>query len=457
MKFHRYKGFSLVEVMIALVVVAVGLLALSRYHIELFQASGDAGRRTVAAQIAEQTMDDLRGFSNIGADSDGDGNADLSEHVYDLIIGGVDVDGKTTTVPSGHTLSASIYSAAAITTVAERDFLFPIQTEYYLRWWVAGDSPSNAKNITVEVMWLDEKGDEKTVELTASIAEYNPAVLALFSTGGPGLDAGIDRNTQKKTLKGVAPDVIPFEFAEDPDLGVHGRQASKPTIDISKKDASVETAFEVVNYFKKDGETQVDAYVIESFATKNCQCDMQLATTTPQYYTPSRTVWFDNTDAVNGEGLLGGRTGIIKNKQYGTSNASGVFLEQDASGLCTICCGNHIDAGIIESDVYIIGTPDPVPICKASDKKGCYDPERTVFDHKHYEGTATTVTSGTYYEACRLKKIGQSYKVMQDWKLIAFNIIPDSYFNDGGATAIKEYNDYVTCIVKDDIDDTYLN
>ena len=54
------RGFTLISVMIAVVILAVGVLALSRTLTGAMQANTKAGLRTIALDIARQRMEFLR-------------------------------------------------------------------------------------------------------------------------------------------------------------------------------------------------------------------------------------------------------------------------------------------------------------------------------------------------------------------------------------------------------------
>jgi prepilin-type N-terminal cleavage/methylation domain-containing protein len=81
------RGFTLISVMIAVVIMAVGVLALSKTLTGAMQANTRAGLRTVALDIARQRMEFLRGQRPQDM-------ADFAE------AGGIDVD-ETGRVVSG--------------------------------------------------------------------------------------------------------------------------------------------------------------------------------------------------------------------------------------------------------------------------------------------------------------------------------------------------------------------
>jgi type IV pilus modification protein PilV len=56
-------GFSLIEVMIAVLVLAVGILAVSKLQTSLLKSGSDANHRSVAASLANRKIDDLKRFA----------------------------------------------------------------------------------------------------------------------------------------------------------------------------------------------------------------------------------------------------------------------------------------------------------------------------------------------------------------------------------------------------------
>ncbi|MDZ4261212.1 MAG: prepilin-type N-terminal cleavage/methylation domain-containing protein [Pseudomonadota bacterium] len=58
------RGFSLIEVLIAVAVLAVGLIAMARFQGTALQASSLAKERSEAVALAEQKIEQLRNFTN---------------------------------------------------------------------------------------------------------------------------------------------------------------------------------------------------------------------------------------------------------------------------------------------------------------------------------------------------------------------------------------------------------
>ncbi|KKK50868.1 hypothetical protein LCGC14_3120730, partial [marine sediment metagenome] len=53
------KGFSLVEVMVAAIILGVSLMAIYAVYIKTFEASGRAESKTVATSLAQETMENV--------------------------------------------------------------------------------------------------------------------------------------------------------------------------------------------------------------------------------------------------------------------------------------------------------------------------------------------------------------------------------------------------------------
>ncbi len=64
-------GMSLLEVLIGILVFAIGIMALTQLQGGLARSAGDANTRTVAINIAEQVIERQRGFSRITTDPAG--------------------------------------------------------------------------------------------------------------------------------------------------------------------------------------------------------------------------------------------------------------------------------------------------------------------------------------------------------------------------------------------------
>jgi len=69
----QLRGFSLIEVMLAVLVLSIGILAVSKLQTSLLRSGADANNRSIAASIAQQKVDDLRRFVHLNSSTPGIG------------------------------------------------------------------------------------------------------------------------------------------------------------------------------------------------------------------------------------------------------------------------------------------------------------------------------------------------------------------------------------------------
>ncbi|MEO5353625.1 MAG: prepilin-type N-terminal cleavage/methylation domain-containing protein [Magnetococcus sp. XQGC-1] len=125
------RGFSLVEALIALLILSTGLLALGRFQGSVAQASAQAKARTEALRLAEEQIEIVRGFTTLAA-------------------------AGTTTAASGQS-----------DTVSGSNALFT-------RTWYRTNLANNTQEIRVTVSWQDRSGSQ-SVELKTWMSQVNPA------------------------------------------------------------------------------------------------------------------------------------------------------------------------------------------------------------------------------------------------------------------------------------------
>lgn len=70
---RQLHGFSLIEVMLAVLVLSIGILAVSKLQTSLLRSGADANNRSIAASIAQQKVDDLRRFVHLSSSTPGTG------------------------------------------------------------------------------------------------------------------------------------------------------------------------------------------------------------------------------------------------------------------------------------------------------------------------------------------------------------------------------------------------
>jgi type IV pilus modification protein PilV len=146
---RRQAGFSIIEALISLLVVAFGLLGIASFQYTLSRASDVAKQRTEATRIAQREMDRLRSFGQ--RQSDGNLTDGRYTYVDDVVTGAETVTGMTTNTT--YTMNRTVGIPAA-----------PASGDRF-RW------------INIVVGWLDRAGQAQSVQLASVIADGDPSDL----------------------------------------------------------------------------------------------------------------------------------------------------------------------------------------------------------------------------------------------------------------------------------------
>jgi len=129
-RLRRQEGFSLIEVLIALVILAVGLLGLAMFQVTAIKGNAIASKWTVATELAQDRLERFR-------------------HVNWASI--------QPSVPAGFVPgtqpSQSAYGGLG---GAVGDNTIVRGTQYYRAWQVSGNATNSLKTITVWCCWSDD-------------------------------------------------------------------------------------------------------------------------------------------------------------------------------------------------------------------------------------------------------------------------------------------------------------
>lgn len=149
-RIHSQRGFSMIEVFIAIAIMAIGLISVARFNSFIVQEGNETRSRTEAINLAQDQLEQMRSFI------DYTGYSALSS-------------GQQTLGPAS--LNPDIGVAG-------------LHNLYTRNWSVSLDAvnPAHAKVINVTVSWPDVQGhvtDDTTVSLSSVIADNNPSTSAL--------------------------------------------------------------------------------------------------------------------------------------------------------------------------------------------------------------------------------------------------------------------------------------
>ncbi|WP_428417439.1 type IV pilus modification PilV family protein [Methylibium sp.] len=136
---HQASGFTLVEVLIAVVVVSIGTLALGSLQVALSRHADVARQRTEATQLAISKLEELRGFEQVLSEAGKQAYADLRSGSDQPLIDS--------------------------------------NTRFERQWQVQGTADDPYLRVDVQVTWADRSGDtsQTRVGLGSLIARVEPA------------------------------------------------------------------------------------------------------------------------------------------------------------------------------------------------------------------------------------------------------------------------------------------
>lgn len=380
MKKHipKINGFSLVEVMIAVLVLGVGILAVSKLQTSLLRSGSDANNRAEASVIAKMKIDDLRRF--------------ITADTYTQI--GDDTGG---TINSG-TFEDTEFSLSWDV----KNYIYPAKLTSPV---TTSSADSDFKKVLIDVEWTDVSNTLQHVTLETVIFNYPPFFTALSDD--------ID-NSPRAGAKGLytpqeAPDVVPIKINADGVL----KETSKPKPEVTREDYATTVEFETVTYVP----TANDKFIAlrrEEFSTVACSCTTNTTAGTEHIY--GYTTWdstkeqfVDYIDSVTNS-----------NNDTEESRVSGTAIVE-----CALCCK---DGQYVETQTTVTDQNQP------------------------FGGLGDESSTDAIDKVCRLKRVDGTLRVIKPWRLIGFNVIPASYFDDvytpNATNNISSYSNYVTSLVR---------
>lgn len=383
--FRRDFGFSLIEVLIAVVILATGLLALTALQGRLAQSSADAKVRSRVASLLSSRMDELRAaqYASIPPAA-GSASATLTA----TCAGGAawvcnaETESKASGLSVGHTYTRFMDVAGTMTNTGAA---------------APNLSTAEFKRITLTATWTDAAGSNRSLAVSTDVSP-----LSLTANRIPNAPGGAGSGGQAIVRQDnpAGPGVIPIAIG-----GGDATAASNPRPEIIGKNqnqTAVGTRFDVLTYEGLSGasviqrrvETAVVACTCEYGAGGNNLGEIYRTAQWPAEWTGERYQVIAPAGATVAPGdALASKSGP----------ASGV----DQSPLCTECCRDHHDA---------------------AGNTTKFDPERTGdYDHYNASLTAVGVSSGTrYIEACRLVRVDGFWKTATDMYAKHFGLIKTS-------------------------------
>lgn len=377
--FSRASGFSLIEILIAVVILATGLLALTALQGRLAQASADAKVRTRVASMLTARMDELRAsqYTNLPP-----------------VMPAPPTNGQAT--------------ATVVATCADSPWVCTAQTESgvqgltvtqsYQRFMSvggvfvsSGNQPPNLstaefKRITLTAAWTDAAGSPRQLGISSDASPLSIGDSRFLPPPNNGTAGG---NAVVRQDNPAGPGVIPIAIG-----GGEATAASNPRPEIIGKNNNssvVGTRFDVLTYEGLTGVARIQRRVETAVISCTCQYGAGGANLGEIFRTAQ---WPAQWTGERYEVVV--PAGNPPAPGDNLSNKSGPASNVDQSPLCTECCRDHHDAA-------------------ANAEK--FDPQRTD-GYAHYDASLSApvgVANGTrYIDACRLVRVDGFWRTASD-------------------------------------------
>lgn len=425
----QQRGFSLIEALFSALILAIALLGLAGFQVAAMSDASLVKARSVAASLAQEKLDDLRGFNHVADDP---ATTTVNECAAPTFCfseiaqnaGGAEASGGTLVLPSGAVAGyLDSYSIAW-------DVTCSAETAGSALSFGASCTDAVAKLATVTVSWQDSKGANQTLSLQGVIYAMDPARMA----GGLARSFSSARPRASYTPVGV-PDAVPVPI--DTGTGEH-KESSKPVPEVSTQGIAAEVSFDAVSYVSNGA--GYDMTQAEEFLTVACECAFD-GTGTGR--APSRMIW-NGTEL---EAKVGDEV----------SKTVGVPADNGQSDHCTACCKDHHD--VAGQTKYDPDRPDSEYVGgnhKHYWYQGCVAGGSTVgkttgcntADKNPANGYAV-VDSGAYLESCRFKRVDGFWRVWQDWRQVKMTVVPYDYLQT--SSNLDAYVDVIVAAVENTI------
>ena len=371
----RSRGFSLIEILIAVVVLSTGLLALTALQGRLAQASAEAKVRSRVAAMLTSRMDALRATAYESTalvtaspqTCSGGAPAWICTAQAEAAISGLSV-GQT------------------VTRYSSESSLNDPTPEFSDSGPAAGMLIPEFKRVTLSATWNDSAGSGHRMSMSTDMSPLSLTANLIPPAGGGG--GGSNPIVRQESPEEAG--VIPIALGNGDNTAATN---PKPVV-VGRDSTLIETKYNVLTY-KPDGagvriQDRVETTVIA------CRCSYgnqsQLTGIFTQNYRP--TYWEGNRYAAPKVAPTGPTAGPVV---IGNS-------ESPQSSLCTDCCRDHHDDGVAADAVK-------------------FDASNSGHNHYLSPNLSSPVSSGEYSEACRVIRVDGFWRVATDLRVSHFDYI----------------------------------
>ena len=396
----KQNGFGLIEVTIACLVLSIGMAALVKLETLYLQASRLSKARSIALNLAQQKLDDLKNFSQLTADNNQFSYSDIETNQG----GAVKEDGLLK------------FPAGLVTGYADNyQLTWTVENGYWQQQQLNYSPPSprpvypDQKRVTVHVDWANQH-----LQLQTIIAAISPNVTAELA----------DRYNTKSVMH---PEIHYMPSSQEEITSIGSETGNQ------RQTIALDTPHNPINAYTYNLAGKLLRQ--EEFTTIACNCAF---TSDGPAYTAAHGQWNElKKQLVDQSGDL-----LIKARGCQTNGIDSQCL--DNNDLCSRCCNDHHDPSANQLDTKHLPYCDP----EHGIFDRCFDPFRGISDfslgkHLHYTTNGKLANSGVYLESCRMKRINGSWQVYQDWHRVALNAALQKSFSDNRST----YKNYIISLL----------
>ena len=150
------RGFTILEALIALLVLSFGMLAIAGFQATLSRSSDLAKQRTEAMRLAQQKMETLRAYGQVATDP---------------------------TLPPAHRFNYTddVVSSSVLPYTGPE--IVSSNANFSRTWTVTPNAADTERWINVVVAWNDRAGQAHTVQLLSVISKFDPQSVGTLATG----------------------------------------------------------------------------------------------------------------------------------------------------------------------------------------------------------------------------------------------------------------------------------
>lgn len=390
------KGFSLVEVLVASLMMMLGVTGYVTLQSEYVMADSQLSLRNVALQLAQEKLDELTSVSQ------------RSRQAYidiDTNTGGTSVSGKVDVILGNDPQNQRSFNLNW--TVSPLYFIDSDNNGLADLWVTSGHpllSPALSTNIgqkevSVTADWLDYQGNLQSLSLNGRLVPVLQSGSAFALTEL----AAINQVPQIPFTANQLPDSVEQVLGAD-----EVAQSASPLV--RQMGLNNEVTLSVEKYKTLLGKKILSSQ--SEFTTIACSCELRGLGTGA---TPTM-------DVIQNDKLTA-QTGRLVQKMTGLATPAG------QSSLCQLCCHDHHDSAqtLTDEQFYRIENGQAHQHYKLQ-SNGSYSP--------------AIVQGQPYDEICRFKRIGGDFVLYADWQLIDIIVLsPDYLLNASHKVAYLAYNE----------------